>query len=135
MSYPVSFASPDIFECADGKDKCGAHTTCKEKRGSYHCDCDKGFKKNVDQLSCSGKEGSYSCDCDKGFTKNADQLSCSGRAPTWLVPQTEFKTSTCLSTARLGCKLLSIIVSYCLWLVIPNELVSAHVCLPLWFID
>ena len=54
LSY-VSPASPDIYECADGTDKCGAHTTCTEKTGSYSCDCDKGFKKNADRLSCSGR--------------------------------------------------------------------------------
>ncbi|XP_039591304.1 matrilin-4 isoform X2 [Polypterus senegalus] len=72
----------------------GCQHICVSTPGSYHCECNPGYKLNEDGKTCSaidlcaeGKHdceqicisspGSYSCRCRAGYQLNQDQKSCS----------------------------------------------------------
>ena len=50
--YNITFLCLDIDECAENLHICDQ--ICRNDVGSYHCDCQDGFKLNDDLHSCPG---------------------------------------------------------------------------------
>lgn len=84
----------DIDECESGRHRCGRNTHCINTIGSFHCECNQGFRKDfydqsfcidvdecensgICQQSCQNTYGGYRCYCNKGYTLNSDNRTCS----------------------------------------------------------
>ncbi|XP_031558491.1 latent-transforming growth factor beta-binding protein 4-like, partial [Actinia tenebrosa] len=80
-----------IDECSE-KNKCGAHSSCKNIEGSFTCTCDNGYTSqngrnclDIDECTtgkadchrnavCKNLPGSFTCFCPEGFTGKGDAI-------------------------------------------------------------
>jgi hypothetical protein len=69
-NYAVS--SPDIDECLEDRNLCKPFGLCKNRPGSYVCECNYGFILSEDKHSCESKPGCMTqcflyCNYDKRY--------------------------------------------------------------------
>ncbi|XP_077540888.1 fibrillin-2-like [Haemaphysalis longicornis] len=84
----------DIDECATNKHNCRDDQTCENRRGSFTCKCQSGYRvtswgcedinectRSYGRVCCSNsvcinKPGSYECECKSGFEKGPNGRTC-----------------------------------------------------------
>uniref|UniRef100_H3ANH7 EGF containing fibulin extracellular matrix protein 1 n=1 Tax=Latimeria chalumnae TaxID=7897 RepID=H3ANH7_LATCH len=80
----------DINECTTGNHNCGPDQICFNTRGSYSCECPKGYQKHgyqcidIDECKlppfchhgCVNTPGSYYCHCNPGFQLAINNHTC-----------------------------------------------------------
>ncbi|KAM4771667.1 EGF-containing fibulin-like extracellular matrix protein 1 [Rhinophrynus dorsalis] len=80
----------DIDECATGDHNCRPDQVCSNLRGSFSCQCPRGYQRrgeqciDIDECSlssfchhrCVNTPGSYNCQCNSGFQLSANNYSC-----------------------------------------------------------
>jgi fibulin 1/2 len=94
----------DVDECLEGTHDCPANEVCRNRPGSFVCDCPTGYERNfttsasptgtcedIDECSgyrkfqscsqsseCENTIGSYVCNCKAGFKQAEDGKTCTG---------------------------------------------------------
>ncbi|KAF6037350.1 hypothetical protein EB796_004339 [Bugula neritina] len=81
----------DINECNEPNECDVEGATCRNRPGTYLCECEKGYKftgecEDINECDgdhdcpkhsgCKNLVPSYRCDCDEGYTKSADGKTC-----------------------------------------------------------
>ena len=83
----------DVNECKVNNGEC--EDICVNERGTYHCECKKGFELTADKKTCVDSDeckkdnggcnqicvntvGSFECQCRKYYKLEADKKTCVG---------------------------------------------------------